>query len=131
MQMNGEYLLDTNIVIALFNSERDVVNRLRDRPTVFLPVAAIGELYHGAFKSEKVNQNLARIRDFISVNTVLDVSAETAYEYGSIKDQLRRKGRPIPANDLWIAATARQYQLTVATRDEHFWHVDGLDTEKW
>ena len=73
--MNGEYLLDTNIVIALFNDERGVVRRLRNRPTVFLPVVAIGELYHGAFKSTKVNENLARIRDFVSVNTVLEVSA--------------------------------------------------------
>jgi tRNA(fMet)-specific endonuclease VapC len=129
--MNGEYLLDTNIVIALFNDERDVVRRFRDRPPIFLPFAAIGELYHGAFKSAKVNENLARIRDFVSVNTVLEVTAETTYEYGSIKDQLRRKGHPIPTNDLWIAATARQYKLTLASRDEHFRHVDGVDTEQW
>jgi tRNA(fMet)-specific endonuclease VapC len=129
--MNGDYVLDTNIVIALFNDERDVVRRLVDGPTVFLPAAAIGELYHGAFKSAKANENLARIREFVSVNTVLDVNAETAYEYGSIKDQLRRKGHPIPTNDLWIAATARQYRLTVATRDEHFSSIDGLNVERW
>ena len=129
--MNGEYLLDTNIVIALFNGERDVLNRLRSRPTVFVSVAAIGELYHGAFKSAKVNENLLRVRDFASENAVLDVTAEIAYEFGSIKDQLRRKGRPIPTNDLWIAATARQFGLVLVTRDVHFSSIDGLDVERW
>jgi tRNA(fMet)-specific endonuclease VapC len=129
--MNGEYLLDTNIVIALFNNEREVINRLRGAPMVFVPVTAIGELYNGAFKSAMVNENLTRVRDFILENTVLGVTAETASEYGSIKDQLRRKGRPIPANDLWIAATARQFGLVLATRDVHFSSIEGLSVERW
>jgi tRNA(fMet)-specific endonuclease VapC len=51
--------------------------------------------------------------------------------YGRIAQQLRRKGRPIPQNDIWIAATALQYDLTLVTRDEHFKQVEGLALETW
>jgi tRNA(fMet)-specific endonuclease VapC len=55
----------------------------------------------------------------------------TAQYYGKIKDGLRLKGRPIPENDIWVAAAAMQYGLPVATRDAHFNEVDGLLVENW
>ncbi|HYX24501.1 MAG TPA: PIN domain-containing protein [Thermoanaerobaculia bacterium] len=48
-----------------------------------------------------------------------------------MKTLLRRKGRPIPENDLWIAASARRHGLTLASRDSHFEHVEGLGLEVW
>jgi len=57
--------------------------------------------------------------------------ATTAQQYGDIKNQLRAKGRPIPENDIWIAAIAMQYQLTLVARDGHFHEVDGLQVEAW
>lgn len=56
---------------------------------------------------------------------------ETALQYGRIKQRLRRRGRPIPENDLWIAATAIQHQLVLASRDDHFTEVEGLTGERW
>ena len=56
---------------------------------------------------------------------------QTANEYGLIKISLRAKGRPIPDNDAWIAALARQYNLPLATRDEHFAEVEGVVLERW
>jgi len=61
----------------------------------------------------------------------LDSDVETTRNYGRIKAQLRKKGKPIPNNDVWIAAIALQYDLTVVTRDKHFDQVDGLKIEKW
>lgn len=55
----------------------------------------------------------------------------TGQAYGQIKSALRAKGRPIPENDIWIAAIAMQYNLVLATRDEHFREVDGLVIETW
>ena len=55
----------------------------------------------------------------------------TAAAYGQIKDELRLKGRPIPENDVWIAAVARQHGLILASRDDHFRSVDGLAVEAW
>ncbi len=62
---------------------------------------------------------------------VLIVNDITSKYYGTIKAALRKKGRPIPENDIWISALALQHNLTLATRDKHFDEVDGLLTEKW
>lgn len=62
---------------------------------------------------------------------VLGCDAETARRYGEVKNGLRQKGRPIPENDIWIAAIALQYDLTLVARDVHFGEVDGLKVEAW
>ena len=62
---------------------------------------------------------------------LLDTNIVIAIEYGQIKNNLRAKGRPIPENDIWIAALAKQYGLTLVTRDGHFGEVDGLAIEAW
>ena len=55
----------------------------------------------------------------------------TTLAYGTIKAALRKKGKPIPENDIWIAAIASQHNLTIVTRDKHFKEVDGLKIKKW
>ncbi len=124
--MNGKRLLDTNIVIALFAGDPAVVDLLKDTEEVFIPSIFIGELYYGAHKSSRVKDNLARIDDFSVSNVILSCDAETARWYGEIKNRLRQSGRPIPENDLWIAAIAFQYDLTLVTRDAHFGRVENL-----
>jgi tRNA(fMet)-specific endonuclease VapC len=59
------------------------------------------------------------------------VDAITAQHYGRIRNDLRAIGRPVPENDLWIAAIARQHGLTLVTRDQHFQHIVGLSLEMW
>ena len=54
---------------------------------------------------------------------ILPGSVETARHYGIIKSQLKKKGRPIPENDVWIAAIAKEYDLTLVTRDDHFSYI--------
>ncbi|MEJ5311323.1 MAG: type II toxin-antitoxin system VapC family toxin [Anaerolineae bacterium] len=129
--MNGDYLLDTNIVIALFAREVSVLQGLTKAEGVFIPSIVIGELYYGAYRSGQRDANLARITQFVVDNVVLNCDAETAHHYGAIKDALQRKGRPVPENDLWIAALARQHQLTLVTRDTHFNHIPNLAVESW
>ena len=62
---------------------------------------------------------------------MLGCDTQTARHYGQVKNQLRVKGRPIPENDLWIAAVARQHALTLVTRDKHFSDIDDLPTVGW
>ncbi|RYE41717.1 MAG: type II toxin-antitoxin system VapC family toxin [Sphingobacteriales bacterium] len=62
---------------------------------------------------------------------VLHIDMETAGIYGGIKAKLRKKGTPIPENDIWIAAICQQYNLTLITRDNHFSHVEGLNSFNW
>lgn len=129
--MGGRCLIDTNIVIALFANELAVVDRLSHIKEVFLPSVVIGELYYGAYKSGYGSRNIMRIDQFISVNSVLSSDVETAKAYGKIKDELRMKGKPIPENDIWIAALARQHRFTLVSRDAHFNEISGLKVESW
>ena len=131
MNLNGKYLLDTNIVIALLAGDQAVEARVRNTANVALAPPLIGELYFGAQKSEKVTENLHRIYMFIEQHTLFSCDLETAQWYGIIKDRLRRKGSPIPDNDIWIAAIAMQHDLILVTRDSHFNEVESLQTEYW
>lgn len=130
--MDDEYLLDTNLVIALFRPEESVLLRYQqERDRIFVPSIVIGELFLGAYNSGKVESNAARVREFAEVSRVLVCDAETGRVYGEIASQLRRAGRPIPENDIWIAAIARQHDLTLVTRDRHFENVEGLRRVRW
>ena len=79
-----------------------------------------------SFTTERASPpvNLTRIDDFAASVDVISCDAITAQYYGRIKDHLRSQGRPIPENDIWIAAVAMQHALPVATRDDHFKQVD-------
>ena len=92
--MSGRYLLDTNVIIALFAREQTVLDRLAAADAVFVPVVALGELYYGARKSGRVEQNLDRIDEFAAAATLLDCNQATAQRYGEIKNGLRARGRP-------------------------------------
>jgi len=129
--MNGRFLLDTNIIIALFAQEPSVQERLEQAEEVFVPSVVLGELYFGARKSTRVEENLARVDELAASSAVLVCNTETARRYGVIKSGLREIGRPIPENDLWIAAIAQQHDLTLVTRDAHFNEVERLKTEAW
>ncbi len=129
--MAGSYLLDTNIVIALFNGDRSVADRIQVADEVFLPATVLGELYFGAQNSTQAERNVARIEEILEVFSLLKCEEDTAWEYGLVKAELKKAGRLIPDNDIWIAASARQYDLTVATRDDHFKAVPSLRVETW
>jgi tRNA(fMet)-specific endonuclease VapC len=131
MSAIGEVLLDTNIVLALFARDAFVQERLAASVAVFVPSIVLGELYYGAYKSGRIEANLARLDQFVTSSAVLGCDTMTAQQYGRIKNNLRAKGRPIPENDIWIAAVAQQHQLTLVSRDEHFKEVDGLLLETW
>ena len=87
--MSGRYLLDTNIVIALFANDTAVKDNLTTADEVFVSSMAIGELCFGARKSARVEENLQRIDEFVANNVVLGCDAETARRYGEVKNALR------------------------------------------
>jgi tRNA(fMet)-specific endonuclease VapC len=129
--MSGRYLLDTNIIIDLLANEEVVRTMLLEAEEAFVSSIAIGELYYGAEKSTRPAENSSRIDEFAGIATVLGCDSQTARHYGQIKNMLRAKGRPIPENDLWIAAVARQHALTLVTRDKHFNEIEDLTTVCW
>jgi tRNA(fMet)-specific endonuclease VapC len=109
--MSGRFLLDTNIVIALFADEAIVKDNLVQASEVFIPNIVIGKLRYGARKSGRVEANLAKVDELVAGSTILVCDAETAWQCGEVKNKLRLKGRPLPENDVWIAALARQHEL--------------------
>lgn len=131
MPVSGRFLLDTNIVIALFADEAIVKDNLAQASEIFIPSIVIGELYYGARKSGRVEANVARVGEIVDGSTILVCDAETARQDGEVKNKLRLKGRPLPENDIWIAALALQHELVLVTRDAHFQEVESLKTKAW
>ncbi|MDE0314285.1 MAG: type II toxin-antitoxin system VapC family toxin [Candidatus Poribacteria bacterium] len=131
MNQSGRYLLDTNIAIALFAGNPIVQEKVRDSDYVAVAPPIIGELCFGAQKSNKVSENLQKIDILVEQSRVFSCDLETARWYGIIKNQLRRKGRPIPNNDIWIAAIVMQHNLILVTRDSHFDEIESLQIESW
>ena len=124
-------ILDTNAVSALFAGDADLLPLLAGEPRLHLPVVVIGEYRDGLLRSRQ-RSALARLLDtLIAESRVLEIDLETAERYAEVRDALRRQGTPIPENDVWIAALARQHELPVVTRDEHFDQVPGLDRRAW
>jgi tRNA(fMet)-specific endonuclease VapC len=129
--MSGRVLPDTNMLIALFDGNPKVEQRLQVADEVWLCVPVLGELLYGAMASSRAAQNVQRVSRLVELTNVLVCDGETARSFGETKVSLRKKGKPIPNNDLWIAALARQHRLTLLTRDSHFKVVDDLDLEMW
>ena len=98
---------------------------------MFVASVALGELYCRAQKSGRKRENLARLEEFRAAVEILGCDEEAPREYGKIKNSLRAKGRPIPENDIWVAAIASQHQLIVASHDRHFQEILGLKTATW
>jgi len=119
--------LDTNIISALLKGEIAVADMIDAADKVFIPVTVVGELHYGALYSEHIAKNIANIEKVTSQYEVLKVDEDTAAVYGKIKTSLRKKGKPIPENDIWIAAISIQHQLSLMTRDAHFSNIENLD----
>ena len=129
--MSGNYLLDSNIIIDLFRGDIATIEKLQKVKKVYVPVIVLGELYYGANKSNRTKQRTLEVESLERKVIILDCTNKTAKLYGEIKDQLRQKGAMIPENDIWIAAISKENKIKLATRDNHFDRVEGLDIEKW
>lgn len=93
---------------------------------MYVPVVVLAELLADARRSQRAIENVRQVEDFASRSVVLSCDSVTASHYADILNQLRARGKPIPENDIWIAAVATQHELPIATRDAHFDHVDSL-----
>jgi tRNA(fMet)-specific endonuclease VapC len=124
-------LLDSSVIVRHFRDAAALSEKLAAYEELYVPQTALGELYYGAFKSARPEENIAKIERFAVAADVLGIDNETARQYGKIAAQLARNGTPIPQNDIWIAAVAIQCGLPVATTDEHYRRVDGLNVLLW
>src|SRR5947208_3507057 len=125
--MSGERVaLDTSRAIDILNGVAGASDWVDAFDEILLPVTVIGELLFGATNSRRPDDNRRSVEDLISHCVVLSAQPETARRYADIRSLLKRKGRPIPENDLWIAAACLEHGVALATHDAHFAEVDGL-----
>jgi tRNA(fMet)-specific endonuclease VapC len=132
MNTNGSVLLDTTIVVDhLRNKNPAVAQQLKKTGTLYLPLPALGELLYGVYNSHFQAKGLNQVEEFLKICAVLSPDERTAHHCGRVKADLRRKGKPIPENDIWIAAVAIEHDLPLATCDQHFSLVSGLNVLHW
>jgi predicted nucleic acid-binding protein len=124
-------ILDTNALSAFVDGDAGLGEILRRQPRLAIPVIVLGEFRYGIALSKHRSSYEAWLGTHLGHFDVLSVTDETAVAYAALRVTLRRSGRPIPANDAWIAALALQHRLPVLSRDEHFDVVPGLDRESW
>ena len=124
-------ILDTNAVSALSFEDSDLVAVLGANARHHLPVIVIGEYEFGLSGSKRHKELKGWFALLVSESLVLTVDRETAAHYGAICAALKRAGKPIPSNDIWIAALAVQHGLPVVSQDGHFDHVPGIRRLGW
>lgn len=124
-------ILDTNAVSALFAGDPSLGEILAAEEQHHLPVIVIGEYRYGLMQS-RYRDRLGELLDsLVRQSIVLPVIEETTDHYARVREELRRKARLIPENDVWIAALARQYDQLVVSRDDHFDGIARLRRLSW
>ena len=123
-------LLDTNFYAAFKRNDPSSTGLLRRATFIGINAIVLGEILSGFRLGTKETQNRKELELFLNSPRVrtLPVDEETAEFYAKIFQDLKNKGMPIPVNDMWIAASAMQHGLFLATYDDHFRHVDGILT---
>ncbi|MCL2627595.1 MAG: type II toxin-antitoxin system VapC family toxin [Oscillospiraceae bacterium] len=127
--MNGNYIVDTNVIIKLLNSDERAEELFDKADNIYISSIVAGELFYGAYNSTRKQENIDIFTDFLSQYDIVDINASIANIYGDIKTQLKRDGHNIPENDLWIAATAIHSNYTLITFDAHFSNINGLNIQ--
>jgi predicted nucleic acid-binding protein len=123
--------LDTNALSAFVDGDPGVGDVLRRQPRAAIPVVVLGEFRYGIAQSKHRAAYEAWLTAHLPQFDVLAVTAQTATAYAGLRVELKRLGRPIPANDAWIAALALQHRLPVLSRDQHFDVVPDLERAAW
>lgn len=121
-------LLDTNAYSALRRGNEAVAEFIRESDEVLLSAVVAGELLFGFRNGSRYEENAQALADFLSDPNVhlLPITWDTADSFGRISAELRKKGKPIPTNDIWIAAQTLEAGATLISADPHFSNVDSL-----
>ena len=120
--------LDTNTYTDLMRGDSSVISKVNAAEIVVLPFAVLGEVMFGAYHGRKFSGNMADLDNFMSEpgTKILHANDLTADIFGQISSELRKKGKQIQHNDIWIAALCRQHNLVLLTSDRGFENIDGI-----
>ena len=124
-------IVDTNALSAFADGSPLAIAALQSAGEVSVPVIVLGEFRYGIKHSRRHREYETWLDRYLPAFQVLEVTAETAGEYALLRSELRHLGKPIPSNDVWIAALCRQHDLPLLSRDAHFDHVKRLRRRTW
>ena len=124
-------ILDANALSAAADLDPAALEVVARAARLAVPVIVLGEYRLGIAQSRRRTEYENWLGEWIETVTVLDINDETTHYYAAIGLELKRSGKPIPANDLWIAALCRQHSLPLLSRDRHFDVVKGLKRIDW
>lgn len=126
-------IFDTNALSALGNEEPAILEKLNlaETPRPYLCFICLGEYRKGLLDSTRPAKPLAMLKQLCSSWDTLHSNDETITHYAEIGHYLKTIGRPIPTNDIWIAALARQHAMPVFSRDRHFDHIPDIQRLDW
>ena len=124
-------ILDTNALLAAADRDPAALEVVARAERLAVPVIVLGEYRLGIAQSRRRREYENWLRKWTGTVAVLDIDDETTHHYAAIGLELKRSGKPIPANDLWIAALCRQHSLPLLSRDRHFDVVKGLERIDW
>jgi tRNA(fMet)-specific endonuclease VapC len=124
--IGNEIALDTSVAVALLNNSTGWAQWVKTLGSVRLPVPVVGELRFGALNSQHATKNLRRVDKLVARCPILPIGEVTSQFYADVRFGLKRIGKPIPENDVWIAAICLEHRISLATNDGHFSAVDGL-----
>lgn len=121
-------MIDTNFYVAFKRKQQPAVDLLRQAEYIAVNTVVFGEILAGFRCGSREAENRRELDQFLDSPRVeiLDIDEDTAEFYAAVFRALKEKGRPIPSNDLWIAASTLRHGLGLATLDEHFRNIDGL-----
>jgi tRNA(fMet)-specific endonuclease VapC len=124
-------ILDTNALSAAAEEAHGIKKALASAQQLAIPVTVIGEYRFGIAQAVRGARHKAWLENFIGQCLVLDITDDTTHYYAAIRLELKKLGRPIPVNDLWIAALCRQHNFALLSRDRHFDVVSGVHRIEW
>ena len=127
------FMLDTNTASSLLKGEPNVVARVAGTPPELICISAVtsGEILYGVAKRPEAKKLRATVDELLSAIETLPWTSATAQRYGTIRAELERRGRPLGALDLMIAAHAMEHDAVLATSDRAFRLVSALKVEDW
>lgn len=123
-------LVDTNVLSDFFVGDPDALEAFQRCSLLAISPVVLGEVLAGFAVGSREGANRRLLSRFLAGPRVmtLTLGPDTAEHYAAVYRSLKKKGRPIPTNDLWIAASALEHGLTLLTRDSHYRHIEGLLT---
>jgi tRNA(fMet)-specific endonuclease VapC len=124
-------ILDTNALSAVADNRSAAVRLFRDSASIELPAIVLGEYRFGIAQSRRRKEYEKWLEELIAATRVLSVDEQTSGRYAQVRSELKKAGKPIPSNDLWISALARQHRLPLMSQDTHFDAVQGLKRIGW